>query len=105
MVKIHTFITEDDVNYYRQMTDEKIKEIINYPRSRELYGFSDGDIDVWLKEFRSEGFTKFTRKRSWRYERIPVMNNDGKVNLRTTHYAEFYYVNQWGQEKRAIKYM
>jgi hypothetical protein len=37
MVKIHTFITEDDVNYYRQMTNEKIKEIINYPHSRELY--------------------------------------------------------------------
>jgi hypothetical protein len=104
MVKIHTFITEDDVNYYRQMTDEKIKDIMNYPHGRELYGFPDGDIDVLLKEFRSDGFTKFTRRGSWRYERIPVMNNNGKVNLRTTCYAEFYYVNQWGQETRAIKY-
>jgi hypothetical protein len=107
MVRIHRFVNEYDVNYYRQKTDEEIKSIIDFfpdSKGRKPYGFPDGDMDVLLTEFRSEGFTSLTRKNDWRNEWVCVLNNNGEVYRYKAFFSEFYYINKWGQEERAGKY-
>jgi hypothetical protein len=102
MIKIQKFVTEDDIYYYKGMSNDKIKKLID--GHRELFGLPEGDIDVLLEQFREEGFTKYCRKRDWYLSTTHVLNNDGKIIGYNTWNASFKYINKWGQESAAQKY-
>jgi len=102
MITIHKFVTEDDVNYYKSMSNDDIKKRLN--GQRELYGFPDGDIDVLLEQFREEGFTKYCRRRDWLFSSTEVLNIDGKIKSYHTWTASFKFINKWDQESAEQQY-
>jgi len=101
MVYIHKFITEDDVNYYKNKSNEDIKELIDktFQGHREIIGLPNGDINVLLKQFREDNFSEYQRKTEWKNSSTKVLNNDGKVNTYDTKTARFDFVNKWKQEE------
>lgn len=128
MINIHKFVTEDDVNHFKEMSNEQIKEMIYQDKEtinnifkyeytndktkekfknfdpRKIYGLPDGDIDVLLKEFREEGFTKYCRKNEWQSSWTQVLNNDGEMIDHQTWIASFRYANKWNQETEPVEY-
>jgi hypothetical protein len=101
MVRINKFITEDDVNYYKNMSNNEIKELVekNFQGHREIIGLPDGDIDLLLEQFREKNFTEYRRKAGWNYSSTNVQNNYGKVKKMDTRTAKFDFVNKWNQEE------
>jgi hypothetical protein len=122
MIHLHKFVSEDDVNYYKSMSNDEIKEMLyigkdfdNIPDGdfkeklkkfdfRKLYGLPDGDIDVLLEQFRKENFTKYCRKSDWRYSFTKVLNNDGSIIDYRTWTASFKFINKWSQETEPQEY-
>lgn len=101
MIYIHKFITENDVNYYKKMSNSEIKALIKktFQGHREVIGLPDGDIDVLLEEFRKDNFTEYRRRTKWKHFSTKVLNNDGKVKTFDTKIARFDYINKWNQEE------
>jgi hypothetical protein len=134
MKSIHKFITEDDVNDYKSITNDEIKKgILNYGSGfcfgnkgfeyefdsindeyfvkekmkiefRKLFGVPEGDLDVLLEQFREEGFTKYCRAGIWQRSFIKVLNNDGNIKHYDTWTSFFRYVNKWNQESELQVY-
>jgi hypothetical protein len=102
MIHIHKFVTEEDVNFYRSMSNDGIKKFLD--GHKEVFGFPDGDIDVLLEQFREEGFTKYCRRRDWILSTTKVFNNDGKIIGYNTWNASFRYINKWNQESAEQQY-
>ena len=117
VIHIHKFVTEDDVNYYKSMSNDEIKELLYIGKNldnfsddtdldkkikqfdfRKLFGLPDGDLDILLEQFRDDNFTKYCRKDDWRHSFTKVLNNDGKIIDYRTWTALFRYINKWNQE-------
>jgi hypothetical protein len=117
MIQIKKFITEEEILYYKNMSNNEIKEMIkNYSKIgkkvdsgetdiRNIFGIPDGNIDVLLDEFRKEKFTDYSRKNEWNYGWVNVLNCDGNVNTLKTREANFRYINKWNQESNIVKYL
>ena len=123
MFYIHKFITEDDVNHYKSMSNDEIKEMLYIGKNldnfsdntdlnekikhfdfRKLYGLPEGDIDILLKQFREDNFTRYSRKNDWRHSFTKVLNNDGNIYEYQTWIASFRYINKWNQETEPQEY-
>ena len=122
MINIHQFITEDDVNYYKSMTNDEIKEMLDIHKKgnafldkewnekiktfdfRKLYGLPDGDLNVLLEQFRENDFTKYCRKKDWRHSFTKVLNNNGEIINYQTWLASFRYINKWNQKSESQEY-
>lgn len=107
MITIHKFVTEEDVEYYKCMSNDAIKKLIDKSSklySRKIIGLPDGDIDILLEQFRETGFTTYCRKNKWNYGWIKVLNNDGNITAFKTGTAIFRFLNKWNQEGYSTKY-
>ena len=123
MIHIHKFVTEDDINHYKSMSNAEIKELLDTNKFmqnefgetdfsdkirqidlRKLYGLPEGDIDVLLQEFRKKGFTGYYRKNPWRHTYANVLNSTGEIVEMHTWSASFRYVNKWNQESDCLDY-
>jgi hypothetical protein len=119
MIKhIHRFLTEDDVEYYKSLSDDDIKDFVekglpggfneNIAESeasrRKFIGLPDGDITILLKQFREDGFTKYCRKDDWNYDWTNILNNDGTMIVLKTRKAVFRFRNKWNQEGHLEEY-
>ena len=101
MINIRKFVTEEDVLYYKEMSNDTIKNIINRTpgnNGRQLYGIPEGDIDILLEEFREDNFTSYRKKGEWLFNTVYVMNNDGNIYPYKSFSAVFRYINKWNQE-------
>jgi hypothetical protein len=100
MIHIHKFINEDDVNYYKRMSTDDIKKLVEtFNGRREVIGLPDGDINVLLEQFRENNFTEYRRRSEWRYTFTKVLNNDGTIKELDTRTAPFDFINKWNQEE------
>ena len=124
MMHIRTFVTDDDVNYYKSKTNDEIKEMLHINIDfkkfdiqektkkvlenfdfRKLYGLPEGDIDVLLKQFREDNFTEYSRKNAWQHGFIKVVCNDGEIRAYQTKVSSFRYINKWNQKSGLREYM
>jgi hypothetical protein len=116
--RICSFITEEGIEFYKNLPDDDIKNFVekglsddfnkgfaeSEARRRKLIGLPDGDIDMLLKQFREDGFTEYYREDGWNYDRTHILNNDGNIVDLKTWRASFRFRNKWNQEGRLNKY-
>lgn len=105
MILIRKFITDDDVNYYKGMSNEEIKYLVKkvYKGHREIIGLPNGNIDVLLKQFREDNFTEYRRRDKWGHSYTKVLDNNGSINEFYTRTAQFNFKNKWNQEEDWIQ--
>jgi hypothetical protein len=101
MIRIHKFINEEDINYYKGISNDDIKKLIEklFEGHREVIGLPNGDIDVLLEQFRENNFTEYRRKTEWHYTFTKVLDNDGTIKELNTKTARFDFINKWNQEE------
>ena len=128
MKRIHKFITEDEINDYKSLTNDEIKNgILNFGSGfcfgilgldyefdsisddfwkeekeninfRKMFGVPEGDLDILLEQFREEGFTKYCRAGIWRHSFTKILSNNGNIEEYNTYTTFFRYLNKWNQE-------
>ena len=101
----HGIVTDDDIKYFKSLTNDEIKKMIAHygSISYEFLKFPKGNLDDLLQEIRDEGFNNFVRIGNWHSCFAKVLNYDGIVKRIKAYEVTFRYINKWKQKSPSVK--